>query len=63
MKVKLMALFYVMFVITACAPIAPKGQGETESARTREVFLKDNIELKHGQSYDEWRKGLPAYWN
>lgn len=63
MNIKWMALFYLVFVMTACVPIEPKDRVETEPVRSREVFLKEDVELKHGQSYEEWRKGLPAYWN
>lgn len=63
MTIKWMSLFYLLFVMAACVPIAPIDQGKTEPVRSRDVFLKERIELKHGQSYEEWRKGLPAYWH
>lgn len=63
MNIKWMALFYLFFAITACTPLTHTTENNAEPTRSREAFLHQQVELRHGQSYEEWRKGLPAYWH
>lgn len=63
MSIKWVALFYLVFTVTACTTIDPVEQDGVRPAAAEVISSYDDGELKHGQSLEEKRKGLPTYWN
>ena len=57
MNIKWVSLFCLFFVMTACTTTEPMEYGKDEPVRNSGISVPEDNDLKHGQSYEEMRKG------